>query len=180
MVTRMDFREALNSAKAELTALQQELGTCLKQQEVLEKKIVAVRQMIVGFSDALGEQFVEEDSLGLTDAIRQAFKTSSQPMTPTDVKGRLELLGYDTSKYGNLMASVHTIITRLTRQGQITAAGTAGNKPTYRWVQKMDPLPAYPPTVSPPPTADHVEDALKKTFEPQLGYPDPLNQRGKK
>jgi hypothetical protein len=129
----MNFKESLDNAKAELVELQQELGYCLKNQEGLEKKIAAVRQMIAGFSDALGEKFVEEDSLGLTDAIRQAFKTSDASLTPTDLRGRLESLGYDTSKYGNLMASVHTVINRLLHQEQIQPNGTIGGKPAYQW-----------------------------------------------
>jgi hypothetical protein len=38
------------------------------------------------------------------------------------------------------------------------------------------------PTVPPPPgLEDPIEGALKQAFEgPKLGYPDPLNQRGKK
>jgi hypothetical protein len=46
-------------------ALQKDLGDCLKQQDQLEKKLTAVRQMIYGFSNALGEEFDEADSLGV-------------------------------------------------------------------------------------------------------------------
>jgi hypothetical protein len=135
-MNRIDFKETLKNAKAELAELQHEMGLCLQRQEELEKKIAAIRQMIMGFSAALGEQFVEEDSLGLTDAIRQAFKTHEAPLTPTDVRGRLEALGYDTSKYGNMMASVHTIINRLVTQGQIRQNGTIAGKPAYQWIQQ--------------------------------------------
>jgi hypothetical protein len=189
LMNRMDFKESLKAAKAELAALQHELGGCLKHQEELEKKIAAVRQMITGFSDALGEQFVEEDSLGLTDAIRQAFRTSGSPMTPTDVKGRLETLGYDTSKYGNMMASVHSVINRLVKQGQIRGVGALGGKPAYQWsgpspsvediLTKAFGRPAAPivkvtkqiPTETPP--------TQKEEFKPKYGQPDPLNQRKK-
>src|SRR5437773_8436739 len=135
-MSRIDFRAALEQAKNELAILQQELGDNLKVQDMLEKKIAALRQMITAFSDTLGEQFVEEDVLGLTDAIRQAFKTSGKPMAPTDVKKRLEQLGYNTSKYGNMMASVHSILNRLVKQGDIKQQGTFGNgKPAYMWVK---------------------------------------------
>ena len=132
---RMDFKESLEAAKVELSHLQQELGSCLKEQTRLEKKIVAVRQMIVGFSDALGEKFVEEDSLGLTDAIRQAYKTAGGKLAPTDLKDRLESIGYDTSKYGNLMASVHSVINRLITQGQLRPIAV-GQKQFHEWTGK--------------------------------------------
>jgi len=132
---RMDFKKSLESAKIELSHLQHELGECLKKQAHLEKKIVAVRQMIVGFSDALGEKFIEEDSLGLTDAIRQAYKTAGSKLAPTEVKDRLESIGYDTSKYGNMMASVHSIINRLVTQGQLRPI-SMGGKQYHEWVVK--------------------------------------------
>lgn len=125
---RMDFTKSLETAKVELAHLQKELGDCLKEQGRLEKKIVAVRQMIVGFSDALGEKFVEEDSLGLTDAIRQAYKTAGGKLAPTELKDRLESIGYDTSKYGNLMASLHSVINRLVTQGQLKTIVIAGKQ----------------------------------------------------
>jgi len=129
----MDFKQSLELAKGELKHLQQELGECMKKQAELEKKIAAVRQMIVGFSDALGEKFIEEDTLGLTDAIRQAFKTAGRRLAPTEVKDRLESIGYDTSKYGNMMASVHSVINRLVQQKQLQQINVGG-KPGYEWI----------------------------------------------
>jgi chromosome segregation ATPase len=132
---RLDFRQSLKAAKAELAALQQELGDCLGQQEELERKIAAVRQMIFGFSNALHEQFEEADELGLTDAVRQAFKTSKGPLEPTAVRTRLQELGFNISKYGNLMASIHTVISRLVHQQQLKQQQIQpGNKVGYVWI----------------------------------------------
>lgn len=160
-MARLDFKATVEEAKVELAHLQQEMGECLKRQEQLEKKIVALRQTITALSDVLGERFVEEDSLGLTDAVRIAFKTYGQPMAPTDVKDRLEQMGYDTTKYGNLMASVHTIINRLQRQGQIKHTGTiANNKPGYQWVQKLEAPPVHPDV--PNPLGKNLAEMLKE------------------
>ena len=138
---RLDFRQSLKAAKAELIALQQELGNCLAEQEELERKIAAVRQMIFGFSNALHEQFEEADELGLTDAVRQAFKTSKVPLEPTAVRTRLQELGFNISKYGNFMASIHTVIGRLVTSREIKQQNAQpGNKVAYVWAQPTEPL----------------------------------------
>ena len=96
-----------------------------------------IREVVIVLSKMLGEQFVEEDALGLTDAIRQAFKTAEKQLTPLDIRERLEQLGYDTDKYGNVMASIHTVIRRLADNGEIVEAGrTPNDKPRYVWKRK--------------------------------------------
>jgi hypothetical protein len=132
---RIDFKKSLNDAKGELRALQAELGECLAQQEEIERKLLAVRQMIVSFSNVLGEQFEEADELGLTDAVRQAFKTQTAPLEPTAVRTRLQQLGFNTNKYGNFMASVHTVINRLVKSGEIKQQILQpGNKVAYMYL----------------------------------------------
>jgi len=130
------YQELLEKAKVDYGALQAKLGACIKEQAQLEKRITDVKQTIVALSKMLGEEFVEEDALGLTDAIRMAFRTQpSQALTPTGLKDRLEQLGFDTGKYGNVMASVHSIINRLAARGEIKHTGTIGgaDKPAYIW-----------------------------------------------
>jgi hypothetical protein len=140
MNQRLDFAESLKAAKVELGELQAELGECLAQQEELEKKIAAVRQMIFGFSNALGETFEEADEIGLTEAVRQAFKTQTEPLEPIAVRTRLQQLGFNTKRFGNLMASIHTVINRLVGQGQIRPQNLQpGNKPAYVWIPRLGP-----------------------------------------
>ena len=127
-----EFRPTLEKAKEELVASQKRLGEALACQEVEEKNIARLREFIVTMSRLLGEEFVEEDTLGLTDAIRQAFKTSTAPLQPTEVRDRLRTLGYDLSKYGNMMASIHAVISRLATRKEIELYTVAG-KPAYQW-----------------------------------------------
>ncbi len=136
-MTDTDYKAVLEMAKADLLQTQNEMGDCLKRQEELEKKIAGLRATIAALSRMLNEEFVEEDAMGLTDAIREAFRSVglSGNLTPTEVKGRLEMMGYDTRKYGNVMASVHTIINRLESKREIRNVGTRGDgKPCYQWV----------------------------------------------
>jgi chromosome segregation ATPase len=133
---RIDYKKNLASAKVEFASLQKELGEALKRQEELEKKLTAIRQMIYSFSDVVGESFDEVEELGLTDAVRQAFRTSATRLTPPQVKARMWELGFDVTKYGNAMAAIHTVIGRLVSNGEITQNGTDGaNKPAYQWAK---------------------------------------------
>jgi hypothetical protein len=127
------YKETLERAKEDLLKSQKELGECLEKQEALEKQITELRRIIVPISRMLGEEFVEEDAMGLTDAIRQAFKSDGR-LTPMDVKGALKQIGYDLSQYGNFMASVHAVINRLAARGEIRQTGTIDGKPAYEWV----------------------------------------------
>jgi hypothetical protein len=143
-VTKDDYKNTLEKAKAELIANQQRLGTLLQEQEEVEDYNVRLREVIVTLSRLLGEQFVEEDALGLTDAIKQAFKSSSVPLHPTQVRDVLKSMGIDITKYGNVMASVHSVINRLNTRGDITGC-IVGGKPAFQWnpVRRMTPPPTY-------------------------------------
>lgn len=135
-MVKTDYKAVLEQAKKDLISAQGELGECLKAQEAIEANIFGLRQTIVALSKMLGEEFVEEDSLGLTDAVRQAFKAKNgQNLTPVEVRGIMEGMGYDISRYGNFMASVHAVINRLAARGEIRQAGTkgGGDKPAYTW-----------------------------------------------
>lgn len=150
-----NYKAVLEAAKADLKKEQNALGDCLKRQETHEKKILGLRATIAALSRMLDEDFVEEDALGLTDAVRQAFKSAgpSGNLTATEVRAKLEMLGFDIRKYGNLMSSVHTVCARLLNSGYIRHVGTrAGeNKPTYQWTGKETFYLETPPKEMTPP-----------------------------
>ena len=62
--------------------------------------------------------------LGLTDAIRYVIQHAGKHMTPVDVRDELLKRYCDPEDYRNLLASVHTVMKRLERAGEITFDGT--------------------------------------------------------
>lgn len=149
-MTDTDYKVVLDQAKTDLLKTQEQMGNCLKEQETLEKKIAGLRATIAALARMLDEEFFEEDAMGLTDAIREAFRSmgANGNLTATEVKGRLEMMGYNTAKYGNVMASIHTIINRLANKGEIKHVGSRGdNKPCY--------APVRPPAVTQAPPPPH-------------------------
>jgi hypothetical protein len=127
-----EFRPTLEKAKAELVASQKRLGEYLAGQEAEEKNIARLREFIVTMSKLLGEEFIEEDTLGLTDAIRQTYKISTTALQPTELRDKLRSMGYDLTKYGNMMASIHAVIQRLLSRGEIEQTTISG-RPAHQW-----------------------------------------------
>lgn len=141
IMEKVNYKAVLEGAKADLLTKQAELGACLEQQEFIEAQIIGLRQTIIALAKLLGEDFDEEESLGLTDAIRDAFKAKAdQNLIAMEVRDVIKSLGYDVSKYGNVMASVHSVIKRLEAKGEIRHVGNRGDgKPAYRWSAPVKP-----------------------------------------
>ena len=57
--------------------------------------------------------------LGLTDACRLVVRGAGVPVTPADVRQRLQSIGFDLSKYANDLAAIHTILKRLNESGEL-------------------------------------------------------------
>jgi hypothetical protein len=130
------YKRALEQAKADLANQVAELGAAQKLAELAEKEIVELRQTVSALQRLCGEsEYVEEDALGLTDAIRMTFKTAAggASLTAQDVKELMENSGY-AGRWGNLLASIHTVIKRLHTKGEIEAGGNVNGRDTFRWV----------------------------------------------
>lgn len=138
MSTAIDYRQLIDTLKKDLAVKQDTLGKCIAQQEQLENEIGAIRGSIANFSRMLGMVFDEEEEMGLTDAIRQAFKSHvPNALIPTEIRDRLKATGYDITKHGNVLASIHSVVNRLSQRGEIVNAGQrTDGKVAYRWNRK--------------------------------------------
>ena len=140
-------RQALEQFKGEIVAKKLELGKCIQKQEALETSIAKLQEVAVAIARLLGEEYVPEDAMGLTDAIRQAFKTTPNvAMTTKEVRARLQQMGFDIAQYGNVLASIHTVISRLHAKKEIKHAAVRNDgKPAYQWVNPLPPAPNASP-----------------------------------
>src|ERR1700722_4678045 len=114
------YEAALKQAGEELAASVVELGDAQARAEELEQRIADLRQTVSVLSKLCGEDNVEiEDSLGLTDAIRYVFAGAGthKSLTAQDVRLHLEGQGFNARRYGNILASIHTVIKRLENRG---------------------------------------------------------------
>ena len=125
-MTTDDYRRALATAIREYEALGQ-------QRQEIDKRIAEVAQTIGTLSRLCG--LVPTVPLGLTDACRLVVRGAGVPVTPIDVRQRLQSIGFDLSKYSNDLAAVHTILKRLNASGELRllARGNEPVKHAYVW-----------------------------------------------
>jgi hypothetical protein len=136
-----NYKKALQEAREELVKL-------LGQKEELDKRVAQLQQTVSGLSALCGEEPVERQSAvqaailrnyemvlegitgkpGLTDAVRAALKAFNRPLTPVEVRDGLISLGYDLSIYGNVLASIHTILKRLVDNEEVKEVEKDGKK----------------------------------------------------
>jgi hypothetical protein len=158
-MTTDTYKNALKQAKADLAEQVEILGKAQEAAEKAEKAIVELRQTIAALQRLCGEpEFVEEDALGLTEAIRMAFRTELEGgmygigggMSAQDVRTKMESMGYG-GRWGNLLASIHTVIKRLHEKGELEATGNVNGRDTYRWKDNKGPRARFS-KAPPPPT----------------------------
>jgi hypothetical protein len=122
------LREVLDNYQAQLAGLLEErtaLDTAILQ---LQNKIRHVARMVdVTIDDPIKQ-------LGLTDAIRYVIRHAGKPVIPVEVRDELLKKYCDPEDYRNLLASVHTVMKRLERAGEITFDGTKAE-----WTEGLPP-----------------------------------------
>ena len=130
-MTHEDYRRALEAATREY----EELGA--KRREI-DQRLAELAQTIGTLSKLLG--LTPTVPMGLTDAIRLVVRGAGVPMTPVDVRDRLQAIGFDVSKYANDLAAVHTILKRLNESGELRFIPRAPGKHQYTWNRPATPV----------------------------------------
>lgn len=118
-----EYRKALDAACREY----EELG---RQRVVLDARLAQLAQSIGTLMRLLG--FAAAMPWGLTDACRTVLRNAGVPLSPTEVRDRLELIGVDLTKYSNELAAIHTVLRRLNDSGEARFVSAPG-KHLYRW-----------------------------------------------
>jgi hypothetical protein len=122
-MTAGDYRAALQAAIKEYEAL----GA---QRRQIDDRLAQLAQTIGTLTRLLG--LSPTVPIGLTDACRLALRGSGLPLTPVEVRDRLQSMGVDLSVYTNDLSAIHTILKRLNDASEIRSAAKAG-KPAYVW-----------------------------------------------
>jgi hypothetical protein len=124
-MTTADYRDALASAIKEY----EELG---QQRRDIDDRLAQLAQTITTLSRLVG--LTPTVPLGLTDACRLALR-SGLPMTPIDVRDRLQGMGVDLTKYANELAAIHTVLKRLNEAGEARFLPRGPGKDAYLWAR---------------------------------------------
>ena len=130
-MTHDDYRRALRAAAKEY----EELGA--KRREI-DQRLAELVQTIGTLTRLLG--LTPTVPMGLTDAVRMIVRGAGVPMTPVEVRDRLRAVGFDTSKYTNELAAVHTVLRRLNEAGELRFVPRPAGKHQYTWNQMATPV----------------------------------------
>jgi hypothetical protein len=154
-MTHEDYRRALDTAIREY----EELGA---KRQAIDTRLAELAQTISTLSKLLG--LTPTVPMGLTDAVRLVMR-GGVPMTPTEVRDRLHAIGFDTSKYANDLAAVHTILKRLNDSGELRFVPRAIGKHQYTWNRPVTPVALGPDILRYMREASHEREAMRATEE---------------
>jgi hypothetical protein len=144
-MTVEDYRRALDAAVKEYEALGAE-------RQRIDTRLAELAQTISTLSRLCG--LTPTVPWGLTDACRVVLR-SGLPMTPTDVRDRLQAIGVDLSKYSSELAAIHTVLKRLNEGGEVRYLVAGPRQGAYLW-QKPATAMALGPEI-----AQYVRQGLK-------------------
>jgi hypothetical protein len=120
------YKSAIFRAWQELTEAKEE-----------EKKLLVRKARLKASVDALwplafpDSTYPDITSLTLADAIRLMVQSCNErPITIKEIRGKLQDLGFDLSKYKNPLASIHTAATRMVDSEELSWVDDDGNKLT--------------------------------------------------
>jgi hypothetical protein len=140
------YQDAFEEAIKDLAETMRHRERNERERDWLDTKILKLREGVLGLGSLCGKtqttilrdnpelfpNLIDPD-VGLTDAVRQVLKESHKHfLTPVRIGEKLKTIGYDVSNQKNLLASLHTILKRLKKQGE-AMTGTRDGKTVYKW-----------------------------------------------
>jgi hypothetical protein len=136
-MTNEDYRQSIRESKRKLAELK-------AQRDQLDIEMGKLRLLIFANANMLPDderdeamEGVSEETLaqriGLTDAIRKALENAGDWQSPKQIRDSLENSGYDLAEYGNVMASIHTVLKRLFTAGHAERKDADAGGSVYKW-----------------------------------------------
>jgi hypothetical protein len=152
------YDDAFNAAELELRE-------AIEERKKLDQRIEDLRETLIGLSNLCNKPIADITLLGvadagLTEAIKMVLKFSDKPLTPVDIKRRLEDANFDLKRFANPMAVIHTAIGRMVGRDNIAQYETADGKPAYGDVRGIA-----------------GETSVAKTMKDAMTAPDYANKR---
>ncbi len=139
----------LTSYRRDLKAGKRQLADLLRQRQKIDEKIAKLQPIIShleGLCRELGDRAAKETAAkvelttGLTELARVTLKEAFIPLSTSELKQRMEAKGFDFSKYSNALASIHVVLQRLVKGGQVKVVPQKGGRKVYQWITAIDGL----------------------------------------
>ena len=124
MKSDAEYRQALEAAAREY----EELG---KKKREIDDRLAQLSQTISTLNRLCG--VTPTVFWGLTDACRLVLRNAGHPLTPTEVRDRLQSIGVDLSKYSSSLAAIHTVLKRLREADELRFVQLESGRFAYEW-----------------------------------------------
>jgi hypothetical protein len=121
-----------DSYRAALDAALREYETLLQQKSDLDARLAQLGESIGTLTRLCG--YTPTVAYGLTDACKTALRCAKAPLTPLEVRDRLQATGFDVNRYSNPLAAIHTVLRRLTESGEAKRRQTRARGVTYEFI----------------------------------------------
>ena len=131
--SRRDLDASADQYRAALDAATREYEELSQQRQDIDQRLAQLAQTIGTLNRLCG--FTPTVFWGLTDACRVVLKGAGHPMTPLEVRDRLEAIGFDLSKYSSSIAAIHTVLKRLKEARELRFVELDSGKFAYEWQQ---------------------------------------------
>ena len=115
--------------RAALDAALREYETLLQQKADLDSRLAQVAESVGTLTRLCG--YTPTVAYGLTDACKTSLRCAGVPMTPLEVRDRLQSTGFDINRYSNPLAAIHTVLRRLTEAGELRRRVSRSKGVTY-------------------------------------------------
>ncbi len=142
-------RMSLTTYRRDLQARKRELAGLLRQRQAIDQKMAQLQPIInhlEGLCRELGDRAARENAAkvelttGLTELARVTLEEAYVPLSASELKQRMEVKGFDFSKYSNPLASIHTVLQRLVKSGKVKVVPQKAGKKAYQWITVIDGL----------------------------------------
>ena len=163
------YQQSYDAAIEELSELMTEREEIELRRERIDRRISRLREAIMGLGSLCNKAAFEisrdhpelfpdtaSPDVGFTDAIRAVFRDNKEySYSPIEIRDYLEFTEFDVAKYKNVLASIHSIVKRLKKKGEIIE-GTQDGKVVYK-CNPRGPL-AQDPAPTPAPATSDLSD----------------------
>jgi hypothetical protein len=140
---------SLSSYRRDLQAHKRALASLLNERKKIDEQIARLQPLInhlEGLCHELGDRAAKETTAkaamatGLTNAARATLEEAFAPLSPAELKQRMEAKGFDFSRYSLPLSSLHVVLQRLMKAGQVKVVPQKSGKKAYQWITTVDKL----------------------------------------
>jgi hypothetical protein len=140
---------SLTSYRRDLQARKRELADLLRQRQKIDEKMARLPPLIghlEGLCRELGDRAAKEHAIkvelttGLTELARVTLQEAYIPLSTSELKQRMETKGFDFTHYSNPLSSIHVVLQRLVKSGQVKVVPQKAGRKAYQWLTAIDHL----------------------------------------